>query len=168
MSDRVDATITIGGRVPADRLDDLLDVIEAEHLRPFWEEPFASRADVLSYLKAGVLGATFYGREVAAGEFEDLQAFCVEVGLTYVLTYDGYGCWWGPARRIWRPGDTGQGVACALNADGGFACVTADNIRLLELADVEAILAYLGLFDDPHVPPLELGTSSLSGGQTDG
>ncbi|MBV9994967.1 MAG: hypothetical protein JO127_07120 [Caulobacteraceae bacterium] len=93
---------------------------------------------------------------MAGGEFDDPQAFCQEVGLSYVLTYDGYGSEWGPARRIWRPGDAGDGVTCSLNADGGYACVTVDDIRHLQPADLEAILQHLMLFDDPHVPPLEL------------
>ena len=156
MADRVDATITIGGPVPADRLEDLLDAIEADHLGSDWEERFASRDDLRAFLQDGAEGVTLYGREVASGEFVELQAFCLEVGLTHVLTYDGYGGQWGPARRIWRPGDPGDGLTCSLNADGGFACVTSDDIRHLELADMEAVLQHLELFNDPHVPPLEI------------
>ena len=156
MADRVDATITIGGPVPADRLEDLLDAIEADHLGSDWEERFASRDDLLAFLQEGAEGVTLYGREVASGEFVDLQALCHELGLSYVLTYDGYGGQWGPARRIWRPGGAGDGTTCSLNADGGFACVTADDIRFLALPDVEAILQHLQLFNDPHVPPLEI------------
>ena len=156
MADRVDATITIGGPVPADRLDQLLDVIESERLGRDWEERFSSRDELLDYLRVGAEGATFYGREVAGGEFDELEAFCVEVGLSYVLTYDGYGCEWGPARRIRRPGDAGDGVTCSLNADGGTPCVTADDIRFLGLADVDAILEHLRLFADPHVPPVRI------------
>lgn len=156
MADRVDATITIGGPVPADRLEDLLDAIEAERLRRDWEEPFQDRGDLLAHLQDGAEGVTFYGREVAGGEFDELQTFCQKVGLTYVLTYDGYGGEWGPARRIRRPGDVGDGLTCSLSADGGYACLTDDDIRFLGLADVEAILEHLRLFNDPHVPPLEL------------
>lgn len=153
MGNRVDATITIGGPVPADRLEDLLDAIESERLGRDWEERFQSRDDLLAYLRDGAEGVTLYGREVTGGEFDELQRFCVEVGLTYVLSYDGYGSEWGPSRRICRPGD---GLTCSLNADGGTPCVTADDIRFLEFADVEAVLAHLRLFDDPHVPPLEI------------
>jgi hypothetical protein len=163
MADRVDATITIGGPVPADRLDDLLDAIESERLGRDWEEPFPSRDNLVDYLSAGAEGCAFYGREVAGGEFDELEAFCVEVGLTYVLTYDGYGCEWGPARRIRRPGDAGDGVTCSLNADGGTPCVTADDIRFLGLADVDAILEHLRLFADPHVPPLEIESAGGPG-----
>lgn len=159
MSNRVDATITIGGPVPADRIEDLLATIEAERLGPDWEERFAGRDDLVAFLADGAVGVTFYARELPGGEFHGLQAFCAEVGLSYVLTYDGYGAEWGPARRIWRPGDTGDGLTCSLNADGGYACVTADDIRFLELADVEAIIAHLELFNAPNVPPLELGAS---------
>lgn len=157
MSDRVDATITIGGLVPADRIEDLMEVIEAERLGAQWDEYFDNRDDLLAFLKDGAEGVTLYSREVAAGEFEMLQAFCVEVGLTYVLSYDGYGASWGPARRIWRPGDEGNGDTCSLDADNGHACLGVHDIRHLELTDVAAIIARLELFDRPHVPPLELG-----------
>jgi prevent-host-death family protein len=156
MADRVDATITIGGPAPRNRLEDLLDAIESERLGPDWEERFASREDLLAYLADAAEGATFYAREVAGGELDTLQALCVEIGLSYILTYDGYGCEWGPARRIRRPGDPGAGLTCSLNADGGSACVTADDIRHLQLADVDAVLQHLALFDDPHVPPIEI------------
>ena len=157
MANRAGATITIGGPVPADRLEDLLQMIEAEGLGSDWDEPFSSRQELLSYLEAAAEGAAFYAREVADGEFDALQAFCVEVGLTYVLTSDGYSCEWGPSRRIRRPGDAGDGVTCSLNMDGGYACVSADDIRYLELADLEAVLAFLARFNDPRVPPLEFG-----------
>lgn len=157
MANRVDATITIGGPVPADRLEDLLQLIGAERLGPDWEERFSGPQELLDYLEAGAEGATFYAREVAGGEFDDLQAFCAEVGLTYVLTYDGYGCEWGPSRRIRRPGDDDDGVTCSLNADGGYACVTADDIRHLGLPDLEAVFAFLGRFNDPQIPPLIIG-----------
>ncbi|MBB3892866.1 hypothetical protein GGQ61_003604 [Phenylobacterium haematophilum] len=150
MADRVDATITIGGPVPADRLEELLDVIESERLGRDWEERFQSRDELLAYLQDGAEGVTFYGREVSGGEFDELAAYCVEVGLTYVLTYDGYGCEWGPARRVRRPGDAGDGVTCSLNAD---------DIRFVGLADVDAILEHLRLFADPHVPPVEIEDS---------
>ena len=156
MSDRADATITIGGPLPATRLDELLDTIEAEHLGSDWDEYFASRENLLAFLQDGATGVTLYGRQRPGGEIEDLQAFCVEVGLTYVLTYDGYGCEWAPARRIRRPGDAGEGRTCGLNVDGGVACVTAHEIHFQELGGVKEILEHLARFDDPHVPPLEI------------
>lgn len=156
MSDRVDATITIGGPVPADRLEDLLQTIEAEDLGPDWDERFESRQDLMDHLKAGACGAALYAHEVANGEFDALQAFCVEVGLSYVLTYDGCGCQWGPGRRIRRPGDGDYGVTCSLDVAGGNACISADDIRRLELDDLEAVLGYLRRFDDPKVPPLAI------------
>jgi len=156
MSDRVDATITIGGPLPADRLEALIDAIEEDALGPEWDATFLTRDEVVAYLQDGAEGVTLYAREVASGELPSVQAFCVEVGLSYVLTYDGYGCQWGPARRIRRPGDEGEGVTCSLNADCGSACVTLGDIRYLGLADLEAVLAHLALFDDPHVPPLDI------------
>jgi hypothetical protein len=47
-------------------------------------------------------------------------------------------------------------VTCSLTANGGCACVTADDSRFQELADIDAVLAHLTLFNDPDVPPLEI------------
>jgi len=156
MADRVDATILIGGTVPADRIEDLLDVIQAERLGSDWEERFGCRGALRRWLDAAEGPVLLYGREVAAGEFEELQALCVEIGLTYVLTYDGYGAEWAPARRIWRPGDAGDGETCSLSGDGGRACVTADDLRHQAFADLDALEAYLKGFDDPKAPSLVL------------
>jgi hypothetical protein len=163
MSDRVDATITIGGAVPADRLEDLLQAIEIEGLGPDWDEPFSDRQALLAYLEAGATGAAFYAREVADGQFGVLQAFCAGVGLNYVLTYDGFGCEWGPTRRIRYPGDQGDGVSCPLDANGGSACVSAHDIRYGDFADLRAVIAYLDLLDKPRVPPLVVQSPVLEG-----
>ena len=165
MSDRVSATITIGGLVPAARLNDLLDAIEAEDLGPDWDVRFDSRDDILAHLVNGAAGAFFCRLEVASGEFEDLQAACVEIGLSYVLTYGGSGGQWGPGRRIWRPGDAGYGLTCSLNAEDGYACASANDIRGWGFVDLQQVLERLALFDDPHVPPLEIeGQSSVGAG----
>ncbi len=156
MSDRVNAIITIGGRVPADRLEDLIVAIEEDALGPDWDVTFLTRDEVVAHLQDGAVGVSLYAREVASGELPSVQELCVEVGLSYVLTHGGYGCEWGPARRIRRPGDEGDGVTCSLDADWGAACVTKGDILRLEFTDIQAVLAHLALFDDPHVPPLEI------------
>lgn len=161
MSDRVSATLTIGGPVPRGRLDELIDAIEAEDVGPDWDVGFDSREDILAHLANGATGANLCRHEVAAGEFEGLQAVCMALGLAYVLTYDGYGGSWGPARRIWRPGDYGDGKTCSLESDGGAACVTAGDIRHHQFDSVDAVLAHLALFDDPHVPPLEIDGADM-------
>ena len=88
-----------------------------------------------------------FGDEICNGEFYALQALCVAHSLTYVLTYDGCGGNWGPARRRWRPGGDGEGVVCVLSEDGGRACITADEIAHHRFGDVPAILAHLSDFD---------------------
>lgn len=163
MSDRVSASIQIGGPVPADRLDDLIDAIDSEGLCPDWGAVFDDRGDILAHLANGVEGVIFRRHEVAAGEFDDLQALCVEIGLTYVLTYDGYGGEWGPARRIYRPGDAGDGDTCSLDRDDGRACVCADDIYHLGYLTLDQVLERLALFDNPHVPPLEIQGAPASG-----
>ena len=103
----------------------------------------------------GAEGVTFHGDEVRNGEFERIQAFCVEHGLHDVLTHDGCGGEWGPARRSWRPSDA-EAVTCPLDADSGSARITADEIRRAGFASVAAIFAHLSEFNDEVCPPLVL------------
>lgn len=62
---------------------------------------------------------------------------------------------WGLARRRWRPGDA-DAVTCPLEADGGSASITADEIRRCDFTDALAICARLAGFDDEVGPPLLL------------
>ncbi len=158
MADRVDARIKLGGHVPADEAPRLVELILQEALGPDWDQRFDDPDEVIDHLREGTGGVVLYGQQVASGEFSELQAFCARVGLTYVLTYDGFGGEWGPGRRIRRPGDAGEGLTCPLSEDGGAACISAAMIRGLKLADVPAILSVLERFDAEATPPLTIGT----------
>ncbi len=91
MADRVSASIKVGGVLAATQLAEFINLIGCEGLGPDWDGGFESEAELRTYLSDGDAGVTFYAHEVRGGEFEDLQAFCMSQGLTYVLTYDGHG-----------------------------------------------------------------------------
>ncbi len=95
MADHVSASIKVGGVLAATQLAEFINLIGCEGLGPDWDGGFGNEAELRTYLADGDAGVTFYAHEVRGGEFEDLQAFCVSQGLTYVLTYDGYGGEWG-------------------------------------------------------------------------
>ena len=156
MADRVSASIKLGGDLPITLLPDLVRLIEDEDLGPHWDGPFTSEAEIRTYLAAAAAGLTLYANEVTSGEFEALQAFCVDHRLTYVLTYDGSGGLWAPGRRIRRPDDRGDGLTCTLDDSLGFACISADQIRALELRSLEDILAHLERFDLSETPPFTI------------
>ncbi len=153
MAEYVCAKITIGGELPRYSLTALWERVLAERAGPEWGLRFRDDAHLAAHLRDSGGGVTFYGDEVRNGEFEHLQAFCADHGLTYLLTYDGCGGEWGPPRRRWRPDDR-EGVTCALDADGGRACLTADEVRARGLQTVDDILAHLQAFDDEVTPPL--------------
>lgn len=156
VADRVSASIKLGGDLPVTLLDDPVRLIEDEDLGPDWDGPFTSEAEIRTYLAGGAAGVTLYANEVSSGEFEALQAFCVDYRLTYVLTYDGSGGPWAPGRRIRRPDDRGDGFTCTLDDSLGFACISADQIRALQLGSIEDVLAHLERFDLSETPPLTI------------
>lgn len=145
MSDRVSATIAIGGVVPAGQFEALLDAIESEALGPDWGEIFETRAEIAAHIAANTDGVDLYAHEVAAGEFQELQAFCAEYGLVYRLTYDGYGGDWGPETRLHHA--DGSQETCSLDRDGGAACLNRHDLVHLGLATVEAVQQHLERFD---------------------
>ena len=163
MADRVSANIRVGGVLPADALAEFMRIIEEEDLGPGWDESFVDADELTAYICDGASGVSFYAHEVRRGEFDGLQAFCVRQGLTYVLTYDGFGGEWGPGRRIRRPEDGDVGVSCPLDADGGSACITAEQIKALGLTSVDAILSHLERFDLGETPALIVEVAAPAG-----
>ncbi|MFC5342911.1 hypothetical protein ACETK8_20065 (plasmid) [Brevundimonas staleyi] len=160
MGNRVSARITIGGRVPADQVDNLCEAIEDEALGPSWDEGFDSREALLAHLRAGKDGADLYANEVNGGEFDILQAFCAAQGLVYQLTYDGYPGEWGPATRL-RHAD-GTEESCALDSDGD-AVIGRFELTVQGFASVDEIHAYLERFERFRPGRLILGDEHGAG-----
>ncbi|ODT83577.1 hypothetical protein [Phenylobacterium sp. SCN 70-31] len=158
MGNRVSASIVIGGQAPAELVDALCQAIEDERLGPDWGDSFETRDELVAYLRAGIDGVDLYGTEVNAGEFETLQAFCVEHGLAYRLTYDGYGGEWGPATRLHHADGTEE--TCSLDRDGGDACVCRDDLARLGFASIRELRAYLERFDCFRPGPLVIAEAA--------
>lgn len=78
MVDRVSVSISIGGRLPADRLDELVEKANAENLSIEWDgEPFT--ADDLPDGEPLVLR----GHEIANGKVDELEDFCCKYDLPF-------------------------------------------------------------------------------------
>lgn len=91
MGDRTQVTFTIGGEVPADRLDDLLEAIKAEGFGPEWEGPDNDRLREMI-----AAGEVFHitGNEVNYATAEAIESICKELVLPYRKEWDaggGYG-----------------------------------------------------------------------------
>lgn len=143
MSDRVSASITIGGTLPATLRPDLLAAIESEGLSTEWDgEPFAARqlpADGPLMLMA---------HEVAWGRFEELEAFCVANGLPFARWSGAYAGQWGAERIVF----TGCGEPHGYAADeDDYILVGRCNVE--RLGSIEAVIAHFDAADFV-VPPL--------------
>ena len=143
MVDRVSASITIGGTLPAAVLPDLLATIEGEGLSTEWDgEPFA--ADQLPQDAPLILMA----HEVAWGRFEQLEAFCVVNALPFARWSGAYAGEWGAERVVF----TGSGDPQCFAAD-------EDDYVLLGRCTAERLGSYAAIiahFDaaDFVIPPL--------------
>jgi len=136
MVDRVSASIVIGGNLPAIHVPTFIGFVIGEGLSLDWEgEPF--RAEHLASGSPLALMA----HEVALGRFEPLEDFCVAHGLPYVRWCAGCSSW-AAQRAVF----TGEGVIRLFPVDGDDG-VLIDRATVMELGNVEAIIAYLDAAD---------------------
>ena len=144
MSDRVSASITIGGVVPAAHREELFAIIELEGLCLDWEGT-AFTADRIEHRKPLDLMAY----EVPWGRFERLEQFCVNHGLAYQRNSGACPGSFGAERIVF---DGRQGPFNYDTNDDDVVMVSQETIT--HLGSLEAITAY---FADAEilVPPLE-------------
>ncbi len=137
MVDRVAATITIGGTLPASLLDAFVGLVENEALAPEWDgEPF-TLADLPADGSLMLMAS-----EVAWGEFRELESFCVEHRLPFARWHQSNCGSWGAERAVFTPGG-GTRLYAATDDD----TVTIDRETVVRLGSVEAILDYFDTAD---------------------
>lgn len=145
MADRVSASITIGGSLPADQLLDFAAVINDEGLSTDWDgEDFT-----VSELEPGT-ALTLMAHEVAWGRFEGLESFCVAARLPFVRWSGAYSGQWSAERVVF----TGTGEPASYAADEGDKIVI-DRETVDRLATIEAVRAHFDAADF-KVPPLSI------------
>lgn len=147
MADRVSATITIGGSLPADQLLDFATIISGAGLSTDWDGEDFSTAQ---FVPGSSL--TLMAHEVAWGRFEDLEAFCTAEHLPFVRWSGAYAGQWGAERVVF----TGAGEPASFAADEEDQ-VLIDRGTIDRLGTIEAVRAH---FDsaDFAVPPLHVVT----------
>ena len=160
MRNRVNASIVIGGRIAANRINALCNAIADEGLGPDWDGAFESHDELLAYLRSGIDGVDLYGTTVSDGEFMILQAFCATHGLAYRLTYNGCGAQWRPTTRLLHADGTVE--TCSLDRDGGRACVSRDDLAVLGFNSLKVLHAYLERFDLYRPGPLMIEDAALA------
>jgi hypothetical protein len=152
--------ITIGGILKSSHLDSFFAAIEREGVSYDWDEgPFADSPDHLRELIAAEGGAGLRMRDSAhAGRFDDLEAFCIEHGLTFVVhssasdEVDAELRWWAPGY---------QAVQWSHSLENGSPAFTQPSI--LEVLGegtcserLDRLEAWLASRTPPVVPPLRI------------
>ena len=143
MSDRVSASISIGGNLPPQLRDQFVEAICYEGLSTDWDGPEFS-ADQIEQGKPLHLMAY----DVAWGRFDELEQFCVNHGLAYQRDSCGFAGSFGAERIVF------DGINGPLNYDTddhNVMVLTHDTI--IQLGSMKAIAAY---FADAEIiiPPL--------------
>lgn len=108
MADRVSASITIGGSLPAPLLPDLVNVIAGEGLSTEWDGPPFTDGDLPTDDTLMLMA-----HEVAWGRFEDLEAFCQANALPFARWSGAYSGEWSAERVVF----TGSGEPTSYIAD---------------------------------------------------
>ena len=145
MSNRVSVSITIGGDLAAHLGDQLVALVDDYCLSIEWDGPAFDAAHLPD---GGPL--VVCAHETAWGSLPDLEAFCVEHHLPFVLRYGGYPGEWSAGRTVFR----GEGESESYLCDDSDATLI-DRATVEHFGNIEAILAHFDAADFV-VPPLRL------------
>jgi hypothetical protein len=155
MADRVPASITIGGTVPATILADLIQIIKDEGLSTDPDDQ-EFQPSALTHGEP----VTLYANEVPWGSFDLLEPFCHQHGLAYSRWSAGFAGVWGSLRSIYK----GQAANGEGNDTEEYDTSDDDQIflgetRARQLGSYAAIMAY---FEQANftVPPLTIRATS--------
>ena len=143
MSDRVSASISIGGNLPLSLHDQFVEAICYEGLSTEWDGPEFT-ADQIEHDRPLHLMAY----DVAWGRFDELEQFCVDHGLAYQRDSCGFSGSFGAERIVF------DGINGPLNYDTDDQnAVVLTRETIMQLGSMEAIAAY---FADAEIviPPL--------------
>jgi hypothetical protein len=146
MSDRVSASISIGGVLPRSLHSEFIEIIQSEGLKTDWDG-----AEFTSEELIGGQPLNLMAYDVAWGRFDTLEQYCVDHALAYRRSSCGYSGSFGPERIVF------DGVNGPLNYD-----VNDDDMVVLlqatieHLGSMEAIAAYIA-DAEIIVPPLMFG-----------
>jgi hypothetical protein len=142
MADRVSASIEIGGRIGTEHYIELVQIAAGYALALQWgDEPFDGTG-----LTPGA-SLELFAYEVAGGQFDDLESFCVENGLAFARWCDGYPGAWNAERVVF----TGAGEPVSYAAVEDFVVIGRQTAEAL--GSYDAIIANFEAADF-KIPPL--------------
>ncbi|PZU06524.1 MAG: hypothetical protein DI605_18965 [Sphingomonas sp.] len=146
MADRVSATITIGGTVPAALLADFIALVVGEGLSTEWDGPEFAESEL-----RGDDPLQLMAHEVAWGRFEELEAFCAANALPFARWSGAYGGEWGAERVVFK----GDGEPRSYIADEEDR-ILVDLATIEQLSTIDNIHAHFAAADIV-IPPLRVG-----------
>jgi hypothetical protein len=143
MSDRVSASISVGGILPRLLHPEFVQIIQSEGLKTDWDGLAFMREELIEGKPLDLMAY-----DVAWGRFDILEQYCVDHALAYRRSSGGFSGSFGPERIVF------DGINGPLNYDTN----DDDMVVLLEatiehLGSMEAIAAYIA-DAEITVPPL--------------
>jgi hypothetical protein len=163
MSDYSNGEITIGGVLPAEHLDEFIQLIIDDCLGPDYHNSFneGETVEVRKYIEEAVENGErlrLCGHDLAGGEAYGLQEKLQEWGVPYVASWEPGGEY-GAGVKTWRPG-MGDYDSTWADEDGN-ALVSLYNLRqYLEKGQTIAdVLQEFEIFDPRTLPPLKIAGS---------
>ena len=141
MADRVSVSITIGGKLPANHLDELIALANDKNLSVDWDgEPF-TRHDLPSGSPL-----VLRGNEIADGKVDEIEDFCCENDLPFWRWSGGAAASFPAEIVLWK----GVGERRAFTADErGQVILTADEAS--EIASIDDLRTHFdtGAYEPP-------------------
>jgi hypothetical protein len=162
MSEPIQTSITIGGKIRAAALRGLLDAINQQGMCFDWDEASTPDTiqDILDHVEEDNDRLVLTDNEANYGQCETLEEFCKSHGLTYIVHNDAK-AEFDAENRYWTMGMQGERVVNA--TQGGDDLVNGDKIKEIinngELPPskrLEEIRKYIDANTTPGVEPFEV------------
>jgi hypothetical protein len=132
MSDRVSASIKIGGSLTSAQAESLADLLLAEDLATDWDGKRFEPADLCTGNRLEL-----FAHEVPWGIFRDLEAYLIANRLPFVRQSGSYSGSFGGERVIYRGGSAETAKSYGIDESD---CVVIDHRTVVMLGTIDAIL----------------------------
>jgi hypothetical protein len=152
MSEPTWTTMHIGGTLPANKIEELLEWAE-NHF--YDKDGDWTEEDVR--IAANENRSILLQGQVNYGNPEGLVDFCQEIGLPFWLHFDA-GPEWDAGIQTWKPG--GQVEECSASAQGSEPVISLQELRRIlkdDVYDLKDTVENLALFESDKVPPITIG-----------
>jgi len=168
MSDRFAVSIEIGGVLPQEALDELIDLVVGEVGlgREQWGSYCEDSEEAMGYIRGCIEAGkslVFVDDQLAGGEFDELEEFCWTHGLMFLANCSGK--YEAPANiRWWKP-RMEEIVECVSTPEGEPVFPASEILEILNAEGtdnwrVEAVRELIRENKPPEVPPFEIAEAT--------